>query len=149
MKDRRFRTTVLFLLGLLLILVLTILFFSSQGNENKNNHTDLENIEYGEVYTFPVRDDSLAYIKFLDETHYVAIPNRKKPEDCFADGEAYNLSFVQGEYKEEDGKFILGIRIERIALFFNDDIELKNREYDEMYVSEKPEEMSFEKEKNC
>ena len=30
-------------------------------------------------------------------------------------------------------------------MFFNDDIELKNREYDEKYVSEKPGEMSFEK----
>lgn len=135
----------LFLGCLVLILILTILFFSSQEHDNQNNHTDIEKIEYGKVYTFSMDGDTPAYIKFLDEKKYVAVPNEKTPENSFGDGEEYNLSFIQGEYKVEDEQFILGIKIERAVLFFNNDDELKKHEYDEKYVSVKPGTKTFEK----
>lgn len=144
MKDRRFRTTVLFLLGLLLILVLTILFFYSQGNENKNNHTDLENIEYGEVYTFPVRDDSPAYIKFLDETHYVAISNIKSPEDSFGDGESYSINFIEGEYQNVNDSYSLGKKVRTIAIFFDGEEELNKKEYNRFYKRDTAGKNTFE-----
>lgn len=62
MVEKNLRRTMLFIGGLLLVLILVILFFSSQEHDDQNNHTDIEKIKYGKVYTFSMDGDTPAYI---------------------------------------------------------------------------------------
>lgn len=140
--------------GLLPILLITIIaltaitlwyFLVTKKEINKNEfiNSEITKIVHGEVYTFSERGLMPGYIKFIDEENYVAIPRANSPEDSFGDGETYDIIFIEGKCEHSEGKFYLGKSVKSTMLSFSDEKGLDSKQYDEMYVSVKPNAIDF------
>ncbi|WEV57142.1 hypothetical protein [Ligilactobacillus acidipiscis] len=110
----------------LLFLIMGGIIFSSKKEykqritASKQQNTYVTKIKYQQTYTYNADKDYTgdpSYIKFIDSSHYVAIPTlaiKKDPEE----DDGPQIDFLQGEYSRQGNKFQLGRNIKDTILLF-------------------------------
>lgn len=137
---------VLLLLGLVLASWLIYVFRDPVSKVIKSSLTTVEYVEeikYGEVYTFSQKGKQPAYIKFIDADNYVAVPRVKSPEDSFEDADTYDIIFIEGKYSLVEDKYLLAEKVHSTTLSFDNEENLNSNKYTEMYESNEPSAIDF------
>lgn len=110
---------------MLLLVISGLAFFVKKGQQQiaakkwKANH--VTKIKYNQTYTYKVGKDHTdypAYIKFLDGSHYIAMPMIDLTRDPEVD-DGIQIDFLQGSYRRKDNKICLGKKIITTTLLFN------------------------------
>lgn len=110
------------------ILVLSIIsatIFVKNGYDRKtisrkNESTGITKIRYNQTYTYDSTKDgsySQSYIKFIDRSHYVAIPVLNTKKEAEEDG--VTIYFLQGKYQKNENKLQLGNDVHNTTLIFD------------------------------
>ncbi|GBG94014.1 hypothetical protein LFYK43_04730 [Ligilactobacillus salitolerans] len=119
-------------------------FFLKKDNDKKIEIQKKENsyvtkINYGQTYTYDATKDGSydpSYIKFIDSSHYVAVPVldiKEDPEED--DGPA--IYFIQGKYrKDEKSRFQLGKSIRNTTLIFDSYADFEKGDFKKNELSE-------------
>lgn len=92
----------------------------------KNESTSVTKIRYNQTYTYDSTKDGSyhpSYIKFIDRSHYVAIPVLNTTEDVAEDG--VMVAFLQGKYQKDKNKLQLGYDVHNTTLIFDDNDKFK------------------------
>ena len=86
-------------------------------------------IHYNKTYTYNVHSvspDPPSYIKIIDDTHYIAIPNLELKDDY---NQGFSIILIQGRYRESHNIFVLGKNITKTNLWFNSYDDFKAGKY--------------------
>lgn len=96
----------------------------------------IEKIEFNQVYSYKEDDDSqkeASFIKFIDDSHYVARLSGYTPEKSFGDGESYEIVFLEGRYKKSNHMIILGEDFKEVRLTFSSQENLEKKIFKSYY----------------
>ncbi|GBG94017.1 hypothetical protein LFYK43_04760 [Ligilactobacillus salitolerans] len=86
-------------------------------------------INRNQTYTYngkKVSPDAPSYIKIVDGSHYVAIPNLEMRDDS---NQAFGITFVQGVYTKKHDDFKLGKNAQKTELWFDSYDDFKDGRY--------------------
>lgn len=111
-------------LTLIITVVVSLVVISGFSFWKSNTVTK---INYNQTYTFGNKHDGpFSYIKFLDDSHYVAIPRLRLENDY---NEPFGIFFIQGVYSRKKEAYLLGKNVKITDLWFDNYQDFESGKY--------------------
>jgi len=95
--SRKWKTVVFVGAAILILSSVAVIVAFSKPQKSKR-------LDLNQVYTYDKDADKTiapSYIKFIDNTHFVAILGLNNPKESFGDGEPYSYNYLEGTYERD------------------------------------------------
>ncbi|MBX8938101.1 hypothetical protein P7D85_20440 [Enterococcus hulanensis] len=101
--SRKWRVAIFTGVAILILSSVAVIVAFSKPQKSKK-------LDLNQVYTYDKDVDKTiapSYIKFIDNTHFVAILGLNNPKESFGDGEYYSYNYLEGTYERDKDEISL------------------------------------------